>query len=147
MFNTHINSIAHRAHCRSYAINKCFVSRDRSTLLCAFTTYVRPLLEYASPVWSTQSTGLIKTIESVARRFTATLPGCKHLTYTERLTLLHIDSLEKHRLKADLAFTYKIIFGLVNLHAFFTLRTNCKTRGHPYRLALANNKNTLRRNF
>ena len=99
--------------------------------------YVRPLLEYASPVWSPQSAGLIKTIESVQRRFTATLSGCKHLTYTERLELLHIDRLEKRRLKADLAFTYKIIFELVNLKLsdFFILRTNCKTRGHPYRLA------------
>ena len=58
-------------------------------------------------------------------------------------------NVEKRRLKADLAFTYKIIFGLVNLKLsdFFTPRTNCKTRGHPYRLALTNNKNTLRRNF
>ena len=45
IFSTHTNSIAHRAHYRAYAINKCFVSRDRSTLLPAFTTYVRPLLE------------------------------------------------------------------------------------------------------
>ena len=91
----------------------------------------------------------LKTIESVQRRFTASLPGCKHLTYTEKLKLLHIDSLEKRGLKADLAFTYKIIFGLVNLNLsdFFTLRTNYKIRSHPYRLALANNKNTLRRNF
>ena len=63
-----------------------------------------------------KSAGLIKTIESVQRRFTASLPGCKHLTCTERLKLLHIDSLDKRRLKADLAFTYKIIFGLVNLN-------------------------------
>ena len=77
MFNMHINSIAHRAHYRAYAINKCFLSRDRSTLLRA-----------ASPVWSPQSAGLIKTIESNQRRFTASLPGCKHLTYTERLKLL-----------------------------------------------------------
>ena len=27
------------------------------------------------------------------------------------------------------------------------MRTHCKTRGHPYRLALANNKNALRRNL
>ena len=74
---------------------------------------------------------------------------CKHLTYIERFKLLHIDSLEKRRPKADLAFSYKIIFGLVylKLSDFFTLRTNCKTRCHPYRLALTNNKNTLRRNF
>ena len=50
------------------------------------------------------------------------------MTYTERLKLLHIESLEKRRLKADLAFTYKIIIGLVNLKLsdFFTLMTNCK---------------------
>ena len=68
---------------------------------------IRPLLEYASPVWSPQSACFIKTIESVQRRFTASLPGCIHLTYTERLKLFHIDSLEKRRLKTDLAFTYK----------------------------------------
>ena len=71
---------------------------DGSRLLRAFTAYVRPLLEYASPVRSTKSAGLIKTIESVQRRFTASLPGCKYPTYIERLKLLHIDSLEKHRL-------------------------------------------------
>ena len=62
IFNTHINNFAHHAHYRAYAINKCFVSRDRSTLLRAFITYVRPLLEYASPVWSPQSAGLIKPL-------------------------------------------------------------------------------------
>ena len=66
-----------------------------------------------------------------------------------RLKLLHIDSLEKRRLKADLAFTYTIIFGLVNLNIsdVFALRTDCMTRGHPYILALANNTNALRRNL
>ena len=63
--------------------------------------------------------------------------------------MLHIDSLEKRRLKADVAFTYNIIFGLFNLNTsdFFMLTTHHKTRGHPYRLALANNKNALRTNF
>ena len=56
-FNTHINNIAHRAPYRAYAINKCFVSRDRSTLFRAFTTYVRLLLEYVSSVWSPQAAG------------------------------------------------------------------------------------------
>ena len=71
MFNTHINSIAHRAHYRAYAINKCFVSRDLSTLLRASTTYVCLLLEYVSPVWSPQSAGLITrkpSIEAGIRR-------------------------------------------------------------------------------
>ena len=43
--NKHINNIAHPAHYRAYAINKCLVSRDRSVMLRAFTTYVRSLAE------------------------------------------------------------------------------------------------------
>ena len=72
---TNINNIAQRAHYAHrmhthmhtvhYAIKKCFVSLDRSTLLRAFTPYVRPWLEYASSVSFPQSVGLIKTIESV----------------------------------------------------------------------------------
>ena len=40
MAHTHINSVVSRAHTRSNLILKCFVSRDRTTLVKAFTTYV-----------------------------------------------------------------------------------------------------------
>ena len=62
-----------------------------------------------------------------------------------------MDSLEKRRLKADIAITYKTNVGLANLNRpisdIYKLQTDCKTRGHPYRLALTNNKKALRRNF
>ena len=51
----------------------------------AITTNVCLLREYASSVWSPQSAGLIKTVQSIKRRFTANLPGSKRLTYLEDL--------------------------------------------------------------
>ncbi len=51
-FDQHISLIVHRAHQRANLILKCFQSRDRSILMRAFVTYVRPLLEYATPVWT-----------------------------------------------------------------------------------------------
>jgi len=33
-------------------MHKCFLSKDRSILVKAYVTYVRPLLEYAVHVWS-----------------------------------------------------------------------------------------------
>jgi len=51
-FNYHIDHITARAHTRANLVHKCFVSKDTNTLVKAFTTYVRPLLEYASCVWS-----------------------------------------------------------------------------------------------
>ena len=54
----------------------------------AFNTYVRPLLEYASPVWSPQYNYMLDKTESVQRRFIKRLPGYSALDYPTRLTLL-----------------------------------------------------------
>ena len=48
----HVNNITVKAHQRANAILRCFASHDNKLLVRAFTTYVRPLLEYNSVVWS-----------------------------------------------------------------------------------------------
>jgi len=48
----HICTVVNKARTRASLIYKCFHSRHRSTLLKAIITYVYPLLEYATPVWS-----------------------------------------------------------------------------------------------
>jgi len=48
----HICARVKKARTRANVIFKCFHSRHRATLLKASITYVRPLLEYATPVWS-----------------------------------------------------------------------------------------------
>ena len=48
----HIDNITRRAYQRTYMIYKGFVSRDTIILSKAYTTYVRPLLEYCTQVWS-----------------------------------------------------------------------------------------------
>ena len=51
-FSAHIDKITSKAFQRSYLIRKCFRSRDTNILLKAFKTYVRPLVEGNSAVWS-----------------------------------------------------------------------------------------------
>jgi len=147
-FTSHINKIVCRAHARSNLIHKCFISRDTDTLVFAFTTYVRPLLEYASCVWSPQSIGLIKKVESVQRRFTKRLPKMKHLSYDERLRKLKLESLELRRLKTDLIYTYKILCGHVDVdfNNFFRFNNN-STRGHCYKLHVNCCRVDVRKNF
>jgi len=61
----HINNIAARAHSRANLIHKCFVSKDRDSLLRAYITYVHPLLECASQAWSPHLVTDINKLEAV----------------------------------------------------------------------------------
>ena len=79
----------------------------------AFITHVRPLLEYASCVWSPHFVGQVIKIEAVQRRFTNHILCCSGLQYYERLTKTGVDSLERRRLRFDLIYVYKILFGMI----------------------------------
>ena len=70
-------------------------------LVRAYTTYVRPLVDYNSIIWSPHYKQDIERIESVQCRFTERLPGLKNYKYTERLTMLDLASLELRRLWFD----------------------------------------------
>ena len=113
-----------------------------------FATYVRPVLEYNSVIWSPRNKGDIECIEKVQRQFTKRLPGLKHLTYGQRLKYVHLDSLELRRLHWDLVMCYKILFGLVKLSFtdFFILNPVTVTRGHQYKLYVQHSRG-VRKHF
>ena len=91
----------------------------------------------------------IETLEKVQRRFTKRIPGLKDLTYCQRLTRLKLDSLKLRRVRLDLIFTYKLVFGLTDLKLsdFFVLRNDARSRGHPYKLFLPGCSSTTRHNY
>jgi hypothetical protein len=112
-FTPHINVIVSRAHARASLIHKCFLSTDRATLVRAFITYMRPILEYASSIWSPYHLTDVRKIEAVQRRVTKRLPGLTAFNYSTRLAILGLDCLELRRLRLDLVLAYKLIDGLV----------------------------------
>jgi len=145
----HVKNIVAKAHMRANAIHRCFVSKDRSSLLRAFLVYVRPLLEYNSVVWSPYLKQDILSIENVQRRFTKRLRGLGDVAYADRLKHLGIPSLELRRLQFDLVFCYKIVFGLVNVKYddFFKANLSSQTRGHAHKLYKSRCSSNTRRNF
>ena len=124
-FSSHIDDICCKARQRASIILNCFRSKDPATLLKAFITFVRPILEYCSNLWNPYKKSDIDKIESVQRRFTKRLNNMHDLQYTKRLELLGLDSLETRRLKADLYMYFKIIKNLTDipLSDFFKIRT------------------------
>ncbi len=152
-FAEHIASICKKAFCRVNLIFLAFYSRKPSFLVKMFKTFVRPILEYASPVWSPYLKKDIDSLEKVQRYFTRRIPALTG-TYLERLDSLQhegssLEILELRRLEADLITVYKIIYGLVELTFadFFQWSTTTSLRGHSLKLSLPLVRLDSRRNF
>jgi len=123
-----------------------FHSRNTSLLLKAFMCYVRPILEYASEVWSPYLLQDIHLIESVQRDVTRHLPNMKGSNYPQRLKLLGIESLESRRIRADLLLCFKIVNNFVDLkfEDFLVYSLAQRTRGHSKKLNLPIRKTDIR---
>jgi len=149
MMSQHVSKMVSKARIRANLIFKCFHSRDQHTLLKVFITYVWPLLEYASQVWSPCTAIEIAKVESVQRSFTKRLPGLNNFDYAKRLSILEVESLELCRLHSDIIYVYKMLFGLVNLdfNDFFVLKVDSVTRGHNYKLLKQHHRLNVRKHF
>ncbi len=92
-----------------------FKNHDCIFYLTLFTTYVRPLLEYASQVRSPSLITNIDKIESVQRYFTRRILENINVCYLDRLQRLKTDTLEQRRIKAKLGrHRYQGVFYIYN---------------------------------
>jgi len=98
-----------------------------------FAHYVRPLLEFSTPVWSPHYQYLILKIEIVQRAYTKRLTGMKNLYYLDRLEALGIFSLERRRLEHDLILCYSLFHGICEIYLPFKLGVSV-TRGNSCKL-------------
>jgi hypothetical protein len=135
-FSSHITSISKKAYIKSSLISRCFLSKNPKLLTSAYTSYVRPILEYAVSVWSPHLSKNITILEKVQRRFTKSIPNLRFLPYQTRLSRLNLLTLSLRRSHTDLHICYRILHNLIHLDSnlFFTLRANNITRGHHFTL-------------
>lgn len=111
-FKTHIETIVAKSYQRLSVLFRGFVTRNLVFLRRAFITFVRPILEYNSIVWSPTEIHLIDLIEQVQRYFTRHIPALKETPYPERLSALNLQFLELRRLHFDLIYYFKIFNNL-----------------------------------
>jgi hypothetical protein len=149
-FSAHIKGVVSKAKQRIYLLFKCFNSRNMSLLLKAYNSYILPLFDYCSTVWSPTKLCDIDLLENVQRNFTKRLQGMEEVSYEERLLKCGLESLELRRLRKDLALCYQIVNGLISLEFkhFFMPDPNCKTRGNRQKLKIPKlSHSTARTNF
>jgi len=145
-YDHHVSLIAHKAYKRMVLILKCFHSRNFEVLKFAFCVFVRPLLEFASQVWSPHYKYLIDKVESVQRFFTRTISGIRDLPYADRLKNLGLETIERRRLVHDLVFIYKILHGLRDVSLSITFAKS-STRGNILKLVKPGCRCDIRKYF
>ena len=132
-----MSSIVAKAYQRSHLILRSFSYRNPTFLVKLFTTYVRTLLEYASPVWNQLLIRDIDLIEGVQAFFTRRICYVEG-SYMERLAALNLEPLELRRLQRDLCDVYKIVrcpdYSLAPDDFFDVLPVNSNRRSHNFML-------------
>ena len=78
-FSAHCKKISKKALRMTSNIFRVFKCKDKEFLIKMFITYVRPIVEYGSSIWSPYLLKDIDSIERVQRSFTKRIPEIKNI--------------------------------------------------------------------
>ena len=101
-FKEHITKTVKKARAMSGMILRSINGRTSDILIPLLIGLVRPVLEYANPVWCPMYKEDITRVEKVQRQFTKKISGVNHLDYEDRLQALNIPSLLYRRSRGDM---------------------------------------------
>lgn len=113
-WNDQINSTVNKANRILGLIKRSVGTSNTAVFIKLYKTLVRPILEYATPVWSPYLVKDVKALESIQRRASRLALKQKRgeMPYEERCELLKWNTLEKRRTYFSLIECYKTVFNL-----------------------------------
>lgn len=136
----------------------CIISLNHWKQIRSFTwykTYVRPVLEYGTTVFSPKCKREISRLESVQNSFTRKLwirvHGCNYANIPSALVrnkLLNLRTLAFRRKRYDLITIYKLINGMLDLplQEFYSLSCS-NTRGGQMKIQIPKARSNIRSTF
>ncbi len=135
-YRQHIANVCAKASRRAGLALRVFQCREPQFMLQLFKTYIRPILEYAVPIWSPTDVGSSDQLERVQRRFTKRIRGLYSVSYEGRLSQLQLPSLKLRRNFLLGCLIFKLVHNLVSIplqEVGLHLSTN-RTRAGGYKL-------------
>ena len=136
----HIQHVCSKANSRRYLLFKSLKSLDPHFLSHMFCVYVRPIIDFASPVFNPCKKKLIIKLEQVQKSATKiiflrcpSLHSQANLSYPERLKILNLPSIEERLRILDLNTFHSIFNKTINAElSYTTLPSN--TRGSKFNI-------------
>ena len=135
-FHEHACNVTRKAGALAQNLLKSTVCRSSDFMVEIFKSHIRPLLEYASPVWNTGYHQDLRRLESVQRLWTRHVLGLDKADYGTRLRALNLYSVQGRLLRADLIKCWKIFHGKSTIcpSDLWTLDPASRTRGHMFKI-------------
>ena len=115
-WNTHINKTAQRANTSAF-LHRNIRTCPRKTKHLAYTTLVRPILEYASIIWDPHTASNIHKLETVQRRSARHIMHnySSHASVTTMLQHLDLPTLQQRRQHYKIIMLYRITHKLASI--------------------------------
>ena len=113
-FSDHVHIVIDKArtHLLQMSISFSIITKD---IFFAYYDIIRGILESASVIWSPLDKELCDILESVQRDATSMIDGLSTNTYTHRLKILQLPTLQHRRKRNDLIQIYRFKSGLSKL--------------------------------
>lgn len=145
--SNHISESVHKAQRVLWCIKQSFSYLEPDMFVVLYKTLVRPILEYASPVWSPFLLKDIRAIEQVQRRATKLIPSIHDKSYTDRMVALGLPTLQYRRDRQDLIQVYSLL-SASPVSSLFSVDSSQRLRGNGKRLLKTEHHNKqLRQKF
>ena len=151
-WSNHVNASVNKANKVLGLLKRTVGSKNREIFSILYRSLVRPLLEYASPVWSPYLVKDKRAIESIQRRASRIALGQKRreMSYEERCELLGWSTLERRREYFSLVECYKTVFALNGLECrdYFEFCNNNTRSNNSFKIRMKSAKvNTFKYSF
>jgi hypothetical protein len=134
--NAHIQAITARANSILGQLLNSFKYLDTETYRTLYCAFVRPHLEFAASVWNPYFKKDVDMLEKVQQRATKRAPGLNDKSYSERLSVLDLTTLEERRIRGDLIQQFKIVNKIDRVNWNHPLKRieSKSTRGHNQKI-------------
>uniref|UniRef100_A0A7E4V8T5 Reverse transcriptase domain-containing protein n=2 Tax=Panagrellus redivivus TaxID=6233 RepID=A0A7E4V8T5_PANRE len=153
-WDEHIKVCTRKAYSALYCLLKAIKSNNPTVLTRLYTVYVRPLLEFASPVFNPTLKRQAKELEKIqklaTRRIFFRSPLLRNYLssfhYSDRLKVLNLESLSARRKRFDLKYFHQALVGLTPRNFEINVRKSI-TRGSSMKVFVPGYKSKYKRSF
>ena len=134
-WNNHVNQVAKKANNTCSFLYRNLKKCSKETKELAYRSMVRPILEYASPVWDPHTQSNINQLERVQRRAARFVHSNFYRTssVSSMLQSLNWPLLQERRAQAKVVMMYRIVYNLVDIPTVYLIPT-INTRGSQHYL-------------